>query len=88
MPYLPADIGNAEGEPVVPERQIRITEKPGVPDGEYFLTELWNKYLCVKINGKTEKAHEKQRCTLTSPKAGSDEESFQAASLASCVPQQ
>lgn len=26
---LPADIGNAEGEPVVPERQIRITEKPG-----------------------------------------------------------
>ncbi|NXX71312.1 GDAP2 protein, partial [Spizella passerina] len=35
LPYLPADIGNAEGEPVVPERQIRITEKPGVPDGEY-----------------------------------------------------
>ncbi|KAM9300325.1 ganglioside-induced differentiation-associated protein 2 isoform 3-T4 [Morus bassanus] len=33
LPYLPADIGNAEGEPVVPERQIRITEKPGVPDG-------------------------------------------------------
>ncbi|XP_075564807.1 ganglioside-induced differentiation-associated protein 2 isoform X3 [Pelecanus crispus] len=32
LPYLPADIGNAEGEPVVPERQIRITEKPGVPD--------------------------------------------------------
>ncbi|KAI1242218.1 hypothetical protein IHE44_0005735 [Lamprotornis superbus] len=26
------DIGNAEGEPVVPERQIRITEKPGIPD--------------------------------------------------------
>lgn len=36
LPYLPADIGNAEGEPVVPERQIRITEKPGVPDGEFF----------------------------------------------------
>nr|XP_033798927.1 ganglioside-induced differentiation-associated protein 2 isoform X2 [Geotrypetes seraphini] len=29
---LPADIGNAEGEPVVPERQIRISEKPGLPD--------------------------------------------------------
>ncbi|KAK3543406.1 hypothetical protein QTP70_020432 [Hemibagrus guttatus] len=29
LPLLPADIGNAEGEPVVPERQIRITEKPG-----------------------------------------------------------
>lgn len=60
MPYLPADIGNAEGEPVVPERQIRITEKPGVPDGE-FLTELWNKYLCVKVDGKPEKARGKQR---------------------------
>ncbi|XP_044305658.1 ganglioside-induced differentiation-associated protein 2 isoform X2 [Varanus komodoensis] len=30
LPLLPADIGNAEGEPVVPERQIRISEKPGV----------------------------------------------------------
>ncbi|KAA0715885.1 Ganglioside-induced differentiation-associated protein 2 [Triplophysa tibetana] len=29
LPFLPADIGNAEGEPVVPERQIRISEKPG-----------------------------------------------------------
>uniref|UniRef100_A0A671RPG6 Ganglioside-induced differentiation-associated protein 2 n=1 Tax=Sinocyclocheilus anshuiensis TaxID=1608454 RepID=A0A671RPG6_9TELE len=29
LPLLPADIGNAEGEPVVPERQIRIAEKPG-----------------------------------------------------------
>ncbi|KAL6484804.1 hypothetical protein MHYP_G00068490 [Metynnis hypsauchen] len=29
LPLLPADIGNSEGEPVVPERQIRITEKPG-----------------------------------------------------------
>lgn len=29
LPCLPADIGNAEGEPVVPERQIRISEKPG-----------------------------------------------------------
>ncbi|XP_027481802.1 ganglioside-induced differentiation-associated protein 2 isoform X3 [Zalophus californianus] len=33
LPYLPADIGNAEGEPVVPERQIRISEKPGAPEG-------------------------------------------------------
>ncbi|XP_068946331.1 ganglioside-induced differentiation-associated protein 2 isoform X1 [Petaurus breviceps papuanus] len=32
LPYLPADIGNAEGEPVVPERQIRISEKPGALD--------------------------------------------------------
>ncbi|KAF3813250.1 hypothetical protein GH733_018414 [Mirounga leonina] len=32
LPYLPADIGNAEGEPVVPERQIRISEKPGAPE--------------------------------------------------------
>ncbi|XP_073767929.1 ganglioside-induced differentiation-associated protein 2 isoform X1 [Danio rerio] len=28
LPLLPADIGNSEGEPVVPERQIRIAEKP------------------------------------------------------------
>lgn len=34
MPSLPADIGNAEGEPVVPERQIRISEKPGASEGE------------------------------------------------------
>uniref|UniRef100_A0A4X1SSC7 Macro domain-containing protein n=1 Tax=Sus scrofa TaxID=9823 RepID=A0A4X1SSC7_PIG len=32
LPFLPADIGNAEGEPVVPERQIRISEKPGAPE--------------------------------------------------------
>ncbi|GAB1287914.1 Ganglioside-induced differentiation-associated protein 2 [Apodemus speciosus] len=32
LPYLPADIGNAEGEPVVPERQIRISEKPGASE--------------------------------------------------------
>ncbi|XP_065442428.1 ganglioside-induced differentiation-associated protein 2 isoform X3 [Chrysemys picta bellii] len=32
LPCLPADIGNSEGEPVVPERQIRISEKPGAPD--------------------------------------------------------
>lgn len=29
LPLLPSDIGNAEGEPVVAERQIRISEKPG-----------------------------------------------------------
>ncbi|XP_068429368.1 ganglioside-induced differentiation-associated protein 2 [Clinocottus analis] len=29
LPLIPADIGNTEGEPVVPERQIRIAEKPG-----------------------------------------------------------
>lgn len=34
LPLLPEDIGNAEGEPVVPERQIRICEKPGAPEGE------------------------------------------------------
>ncbi|KAG7467241.1 hypothetical protein MATL_G00151200 [Megalops atlanticus] len=32
LPLLPPDIGNSEGEPVVPERQIRITEKPGTLD--------------------------------------------------------
>uniref|UniRef100_A0A670JWA2 Ganglioside induced differentiation associated protein 2 n=1 Tax=Podarcis muralis TaxID=64176 RepID=A0A670JWA2_PODMU len=32
LPFLPVDIGNAEGEPVVPERQIRISEKPGVSE--------------------------------------------------------
>uniref|UniRef100_F7B869 Ganglioside induced differentiation associated protein 2 n=1 Tax=Xenopus tropicalis TaxID=8364 RepID=F7B869_XENTR len=36
IPFLPQDIGNAEGEPVVPERQIRISEKPGGQDGEYL----------------------------------------------------
>ncbi len=34
LPLLPADIGNAEGEPVVLERQIRIAEKPGNLEGE------------------------------------------------------
>lgn len=34
LPLLPADIGNSEGEPVVPERQIRIAEKPGNLEGE------------------------------------------------------
>ncbi|XP_030059878.1 ganglioside-induced differentiation-associated protein 2 [Microcaecilia unicolor] len=34
LAYLPADIGNAEGEPVVPERKIRISEKPGLPDDD------------------------------------------------------
>uniref|UniRef100_A0A4W5PJ46 Ganglioside induced differentiation associated protein 2 n=1 Tax=Hucho hucho TaxID=62062 RepID=A0A4W5PJ46_9TELE len=29
LTLIPADIGNSEGEPVVPERQIRIAEKPG-----------------------------------------------------------
>lgn len=33
-PLIPADIGNSEGEPIVPERQIRIAEKPGVLEGE------------------------------------------------------
>lgn len=63
MPYLPADIGNAEGEPVVPERQIRITEKPGVPDGE-FLTQFWNKDLFVKVSKKQKKIHDEQRVIL------------------------
>ncbi|XP_069801251.1 ganglioside-induced differentiation-associated protein 2 [Dendropsophus ebraccatus] len=30
LPLIPPDIGNSDGEPVVPERQIRICEKPGV----------------------------------------------------------
>lgn len=36
LPLIPADIGNSEGEPVVPERQIRIAEKPGVLEGKRF----------------------------------------------------
>nr|XP_044994260.1 ganglioside-induced differentiation-associated protein 2 isoform X3 [Jaculus jaculus] len=35
LPSLPADIGNAEGEPVVPERQIRISEKPGASEDNH-----------------------------------------------------
>lgn len=34
LPLIPADIGNSEGEPVVPERQIRIAEKPGILEDE------------------------------------------------------
>ncbi|XP_073524837.1 ganglioside-induced differentiation-associated protein 2 [Phyllobates terribilis] len=34
LPLLPLDIGNADGEPVVPERQIRICEKPGAHEEE------------------------------------------------------
>lgn len=36
LPFIPADIGNSEGEPVVPERQIRITEKPGTLEGTQY----------------------------------------------------
>lgn len=36
LPLIPPDIGNSEGEPVVPERQIRITEKPGILEGMWF----------------------------------------------------
>lgn len=35
LPLIPADIGNAEGEPVVLERRIRISEKPGSLEGEF-----------------------------------------------------
>ncbi|XP_034042045.1 LOW QUALITY PROTEIN: ganglioside-induced differentiation-associated protein 2 [Thalassophryne amazonica] len=34
LPLIPGDVGNSEGEPVVPERQIRITEKPGSLEDE------------------------------------------------------
>ncbi|KAM4699282.1 ganglioside-induced differentiation-associated protein 2 [Discoglossus pictus] len=34
LPHIPPDIGNAEGEPIVPERQIRIIEKPGVQEDD------------------------------------------------------
>ena len=33
LPLVPGDIGNSEGEPIIPERQIRITEKPGNQEG-------------------------------------------------------
>ncbi|KAM9343635.1 ganglioside-induced differentiation-associated protein 2 isoform 2-T2 [Pholidichthys leucotaenia] len=35
LPLIPADIGNSEGEPIVPERQIRITEKPGSVEDDF-----------------------------------------------------
>ncbi|XP_059896793.1 ganglioside-induced differentiation-associated protein 2 [Gadus macrocephalus] len=35
LPLVPGDIGNSEGEPIIPERQIRITEKPGNQEEEY-----------------------------------------------------
>lgn len=35
LPILPADVGNAEGEPVIAERQIRILDKPGIQHCEY-----------------------------------------------------
>lgn len=34
LSLLPPDIGNANGEPIVPERQIRISEKPGAQEEE------------------------------------------------------
>uniref|UniRef100_A0A4W3GK49 Ganglioside induced differentiation associated protein 2 n=1 Tax=Callorhinchus milii TaxID=7868 RepID=A0A4W3GK49_CALMI len=34
LPFLPVDIGNAEGEPVIAERQIRILDKPGISQCE------------------------------------------------------
>ncbi|XP_056410100.1 ganglioside-induced differentiation-associated protein 2, partial [Hyla sarda] len=34
LPLIPPDIGNADGEPVVPERQIRICEKPGAHEDD------------------------------------------------------
>lgn len=34
LPLLPPDIGNADGEPIVPERQIRISEKPGAHEDD------------------------------------------------------
>ncbi|XP_061735524.1 ganglioside-induced differentiation-associated protein 2 [Nerophis ophidion] len=35
LPLIPANIGNSEGEPVVPERRIRIAEKPGSLENDY-----------------------------------------------------
>lgn len=50
LPLIPADIGNSEGEPVVPERRIRITEKPGSIEGAaffffFFLNNVMNNFL-------------------------------------------
>lgn len=42
LPLIPPDIGNSEGEPVVPERQIRITEKPGTLEGTQLPTKTFN----------------------------------------------
>jgi len=37
---LPVDIGNADGEPVIAERQIRIAANPG-------LSKFWMLYRCT-----------------------------------------
>uniref|UniRef100_A0A673KLC5 Ganglioside-induced differentiation-associated protein 2-like n=1 Tax=Sinocyclocheilus rhinocerous TaxID=307959 RepID=A0A673KLC5_9TELE len=46
LPLLPADIGNTEGEPVVPERQIRIAEKPGNLEGDGDINTDYNDLYC------------------------------------------
>lgn len=51
LPYLPADIGNAEGEPVVPERQIRISEKPGASEGECWNSNFLSSLISMQIMG-------------------------------------
>lgn len=56
-PLVPADIGNSEGEPIVPERQIRISEKPGVLEGERPTSRV----PCPSDSGQSEAAGDPRR---------------------------
>ncbi|XP_067849055.1 ganglioside-induced differentiation-associated protein 2 [Heptranchias perlo] len=61
LPILPADVGNAEGEPVIAERQIRILDKPGIPryedesDEERLELEYIGTHAFAKMEGDIDK---------------------------------
>ncbi|XP_048396911.1 ganglioside-induced differentiation-associated protein 2 isoform X2 [Stegostoma tigrinum] len=61
LPFLPADVGNAEGEPVIAERQIRILDKPGIPshedesDEEHLELEYIGTHAFAKMEGDIDK---------------------------------
>ncbi|XP_067896855.1 ganglioside-induced differentiation-associated protein 2 isoform X1 [Heterodontus francisci] len=61
LPILPADVGNAEGEPVVAERKIRILDKPGIPhyedesDEEHLELEYIGMHAFAKMEGDIDK---------------------------------
>ncbi|XP_069744490.1 ganglioside-induced differentiation-associated protein 2 isoform X2 [Narcine bancroftii] len=61
LPILPADVGNAEGEPVIAERQIRILDKPGIlhseseSDEEHLELEDIGTHAFAKMEGDIDK---------------------------------
>ncbi|XP_072116456.1 ganglioside-induced differentiation-associated protein 2 isoform X1 [Mobula birostris] len=61
LPILPADVGNAEGEPVIAERQIRILDKPGIlhsdseSDEEHLDLEDIGTHAFAKMEGDIDK---------------------------------